>query len=351
LTKAVRLKPKKRKSGEIEMGGQDSFLDLVSNVVGILIILVMIAGIRAQSSSANVPNAPEPSVDSQTHADLQTKYEVLQDKAANTAQIRQEAEELRARSELVANQIHRQSLEHAALFDVMTSVRAAIETAAEEQSSTVKEKIEYQRQLLETNAKLEQINNTKASLQQTRPRATVLENIPTPFSKMVEEKEIHLRLLGGKIVYVPFMELLELLRRHVSEEQNRYIKQRSGNGKVGPIDNFELEFLLAVFDVQMRDRVGMRMELQYAEVVPKFEPMGEPLRTALASPDSSFRRKLALYRKDIYTVTVWVYPDSFEEYQELKKFLYEQGYSVAARPISMGHPISGSPHGTKSSAQ
>jgi hypothetical protein len=175
----------------------------------------------------------------------------------------------------------------------------------------------------------------------------VLENIPTPMSKMVgEEKEIHVRLLGGKIVYVPLVELIGQLRRHVSEELNRYVRQQTSVGKVGPVENFELEFLLTSYEMPTPG-----IALRYAEVVPKNERMGQPLREALASPQSEFLRKLSAFRRDIYTVTVWVYPDSFEEYQELKRFLHDLGYTVAARPIEMGTPISASPFGSRSSTQ
>jgi len=343
------MKLRKRKTTEIELGGQDSFLDIASNIVGALIILVMVAGIRAQYSSANIP---EPPADTHTLADIDAKYQNLQTKEDTAAKLRQDVEELKAQSQMVAEQINRQGSEYAMLFDQMTSVRAGIDSIAEEKSQSLKEKIEYQRQLLEINAKLEQIDRTKQYFQQVRPQATVLENIPTPLAKTVEdEKEIHFRLLGGRIVYVPLTELLLQLRQHVNEEQSRYVKQKTNVGKVGPIENFDLEFLLGTYDFPMRGTIGTGIELLYAEAVPKYEPLGQPIQEALASPQSEFRRKLSLFRRDIYTVTVWVYPDSFEEYQALKQFLNEHGYSMAARPTAMGHPIGASPLGTRSSTQ
>jgi len=345
------MKLRKRKTTEIELGGQDSFLDLVSNIVGILIILVMVAGVRAQFSPANDSNPAEPLADSQMLADIETKYEEMQTKAERAKRLQEDVQNLQIQSEIVTEQVHRQSTEYAALLDLMVSARADIELAAEAKSQTLKEKIEYQRRLLETNAKLEQIDREKAYFQQIRPKTTVLDNIPTPLSRTLgDDKEIHVRLLGGKIVYVPLVELTEQLRRHVSEERNRLLRQRSIAGKVGPVENFELEFVVAVHDVPVQGGMATGTELQ-AEVVPKFEPMGQPLREALASPQSEFCRKLSLFRRDIYTVTIWVYPDSFEEYQELKKFLHDLGYSVAARPMSMGDPIGASSHGTKSSTQ
>jgi len=332
---------RKRKNTEIELSGQDSFLDLVSNIVGILIILVMVAGIRAQYSSANI-------ADTQTLAELAVRYQELQTKEESALKLRMSAEALQNQSETAAQHIYWQSREYAALFDLMTSMRAGIELAAEEKSQTFKEKIEYQRQLLETSAQLEQIDKAKTYFRQVRPQAAVLENIPTPLSQTVNDKELHVRLLGGRVVYVPLMELMLQLKGHLIDEKHRLYKQVTSTGKIGPIDNFELEFLLVTHEIPMQ---GTFINLQHGEVVPAFEPQGVPLRQALTSPQSEFRRKLSSFQKSIYTVTVWIYPDSFEEYQELKQFLQEQGYSVAARPMVMGTSIGISPYGTKSSTQ
>ena len=338
------MKLRKRKITEFELGGQDSFLDLASNIVGILVILVMVAGIRAQYSTANV-------TDPQTLTQLEAKYQELQTKENEALQLRSDVEELKAQSEIVAKQIYLQSESYAELFDLMTSMRAGIDVAAEEKSQTFKEKIEYQRQLMETNAKLEQIDKARTYFRQIRPKATVLENLPTPLSQRVENKELHLRLLGGNVVVVPLDELMIQLGGLVGEEKNRYFKQKTSTGKVGPIDNFELEFLLVTYEVPMNGGIGTRIDLRYAEAVPTFEPLGQSLRQALASPQSEFRRKLSAFQKHLYTVTIWLYPDSFEEYQILKQFLQEQGYSVAARPMVMGSSIGMSPFGTKSSTQ
>ena len=338
------MKLRKYKNHDFELGGQDSFLDLVSNIVGILIILVMVAGIRAQYSSANVENTS-------ILAELEEKYQVWQTKAETAEKLQREVEKLEMQSEIVAEQLYLQSREYTAMFDLMTSMRAEIELAAEAKSQTFKEKIEHQRQLMELNAQLEQIDRAKNHLQQIRPQATVMENTPTPLSRMVETKEILVRLLGGRIAYVPLNELVIQLEGHIGEERHRYFRQRTILGKVGPIDNFEIEFLLATRDVPMHGSFETFISLQYGELVPMFEPLGQPLRQALDSPQSEFRRKLASFQRNIYAVTVWVYPDSFEEYQELKKFLQDQGYTVAARPMTMGSPIGISPHGTRSSTQ
>jgi hypothetical protein len=50
-------------------------------------------------------------------------------------------------------------------------------------------------------------------------------------------------------------------------------------------------------------------------------------------------------------VTVWVYPDSFEKFRQLKAQLFAEGFLCAARPLPEGVRIGASPQGTRSSAQ
>ncbi|MDR2117404.1 MAG: hypothetical protein LBP87_13590 [Planctomycetaceae bacterium] len=350
-------------SETIEIGGQDSFLDLVSNVVGILLILLMIAGIRAQNSPPENETINSPvtiadhEADHKILTDIQENYETLQEKEIVAAKLYEDVNSIREQMEILDEHIRTQAMQHAQLFDMMTSARAVIETVAEEKDQETKEKIEYQRQLQEIETKLEQINKTKQWLQSNRPQSTVIENIPTPIGKFVNEKEreAHFRLLGGNIVYVPFLELFEKMKLEIAQNQNQYFKQKMSENKIGPLDHFYLEYMLATHDVPMQDvygtGIGKSLQLEYAEMVPVREPLGEPLKNALHSPDSELKRRLKIYRQDIYTITVWVYPDSFEEFIELKKFLYAQGYRVAARPLEFGIPISGSPRGSKSAAQ
>ncbi len=357
---------RKRNTGTDIMGGQDSFLDIVTNVVGILIILVMIAGVKAQNapspqettSTAAAETAAvtaETATTAETLAKLDEGYKTLLEKAGAAATTRSKVEELGEQTATIQEQIQAQSEQYAQLFDLMTSVLAGIDLEAEKKDQTLKEALELKRQLLEQDAKLEQLDKTKNWMLAHRPQATVLENMPTPISRTVDDKEIQFRLKGGRIAYVPFTELFDKLKAEVSENKNRLFKQKSSSGIVGPLDGFNLQYMLVMYDVAMHDAygtgIGTRLELDYAELIPLNEQIGEPLREAIASPNSEFVNCVKRYRQDIYTITVWVYPDSFEEYRELKKFLYAKGYQVAARPLEFEQPISGSPRGTKSAAQ
>ena len=341
----------KRNTNSNTLGNQDSFLDIVTNVVGILIILVMIAGVKAQ-------NAPPPQNEDLTETlhKIDEGERQLVEKTEAAATTRMTIEELGEQTEILQEQTLAQAQQHAVLFDLMTSVRAGIEVEAEQKDQMLKDVLELKRQLLEQDAKLEQLDKTKNWMLAHRPQATVIENMPTPIGRTVDsDKEIHFRLKGGRVAFVPFSELWSKLIAEISENKNRLFKQKSASGTIGPQDGFNLQYVVIAYDVMMNDaygsRVGSQIEADYVEFVPQSDLIGEPAREAIASPNSEFVNRVKRYRQDIYAITIWVYPDSFEEYRELKKFLYAKGYQVAARPLEFDQPISASPRGTKSTAQ
>ena len=83
---------------------------------------------------------------------------------------------------------------------------------------------------------------------------------------------------------------------------------------------------------------------------PTSDDLGEPVRLALEQ-GSDFRQALAKILPGRTTITIWVYPDGFDAFRQIRKELYRLGYAIAARPLPPGTPISGSPEGSKSAAQ
>jgi hypothetical protein len=85
-------------------------------------------------------------------------------------------------------------------------------------------------------------------------------------------------------------------------------------------------------------------------LLPTSADLGEPLAAALTEP-SEFLAILNGFEPNRTTVTVWVYPDSFDAFRKLKSELFRRGYATAGRPMPEGHPIGGSPDGSRSAAQ
>ncbi len=240
------------------MGGQDSFLDIVSNIVGILIILVMIAGVRAQNSAGDQAAPTKQYVEKTQIAALEQEYDAFREKESQARRVKYDVENIKLEAALYEEQMARQAVEHAQLFDAMTSARAALEIAAEEKdqekNAALKEQMETQRQIQATETKLQQIRHTKEWIAQNRPKTTVLENIPTPISKTIneEEKEAHFRLLGGRISYVPINEFRGALDINFAQNKDAYFKKDLSEGRLGPIEDWNCEFLISRYDVPVR---------------------------------------------------------------------------------------------------
>jgi hypothetical protein len=124
---------------------------------------------------------------------------------------------------------------------------------------------------------------------------------------------------------------------------------------IGPVAGFRIRYTLERKQVALENSrrtgvTGTYASLKCLSVIPVDSRMGEPLERALAE-GSELRQTLARFRPGRSTVTIWTYPDSFEEFRRLKKVLYHMGYETAGRPLPFGIPISASPEGSRSAAE
>ncbi|MDR2642979.1 MAG: hypothetical protein LBC74_09315 [Planctomycetaceae bacterium] len=370
---------RRKKKGDVSNGmdGQDSFLDIVSNIVGILIILVMIAGVRAQNSSNNSQTQFEDEsvgmstsgshklhnesdettkyADEEMICNLEEKFNEYKTKKRDAENIKQTINDIQITSEQIAEQIQLQENEREKLLELIVNLRAEIEIRAEEQGEEAKKQIELQRKISEIDAKLTQLERTKQWLESRRPQAIKMENMPTPISKTVEEKETHFRIKHDKIVYVPINELNESFFHEFNSNRNKFFANQTTTGRVGPISDFVMNYWVVRYFAPMGgaagNGVGQRIVLEMATYTTKNNNAGTNYKEAITQSNSDFQRLIQQYRQDIYTITFWVYPDSFEAFSAVKQFLYSKGYRVAARPLNENDEIRASSRGTKSSAQ
>jgi hypothetical protein len=96
--------------------------------------------------------------------------------------------------------------------------------------------------------------------------------------------------------------------------------------------------------------VQTSVELERFVLLPDGGQLGEPVEAALRE-GSSFRNLIGSLDPDHATITVWVYPDSVNEFRTVKRALFDLGFAAAARPLPDGFPIGGSPHGSRSAAE
>ena len=176
----------------------------------------------------------------------------------------------------------------------------------------------------------------------------------TPLSRTVESEEVHFRLRAGRVAVVPMEDLAKRVRGDAQEKVYKLRNQGQIVETVGPIDGFQLRYTLVRRDAAADSRTGRGggslIQLSRFELIPVTEPMGESLEQAL-SPGSLYRQSLAGLKPRDTAITVWVYPDSFSEFRQVREDLHRLGYAVAARPLTETLFISGSPQGSKSVAE
>jgi hypothetical protein len=339
----------------------DSFLDVVANVVGIIIrlILVVWVGARSYTSITRVALPPIPAANPVHHelppdplADVieQHRRELADAQARLLAQLRKlgasepKSEEVRARLRGLADE-ERGLTEEKKVADLAHAERVR---QAETVAKSLAELGERQRHLSE---EIEALEKSAPPKQVVRYR--------TPVSRPVQTEEFFFECRGGRVTPID----LELLLADVKlglEEKGKLLRTRwQVNDVSAPVGAFRLRYTVerergvadAVFPAGEPENDGhYRYALSEWIVEPVSLDRGEDADTALKE-NSQFRRRVDRLDPLQATVTFWVYPDSFSFYRTLRDYLYERDLIVAGRPLPDGIPIVCSRRGTLSRGQ
>jgi hypothetical protein len=348
---------RRRRSHEIEFSF-DSFLDVVANVVGIIIRLILVVWVGARSYTALHPptQRAEPAAATRPDAQLQDPLEGELERqrhelAALQARLLEELRHLQAVQEdetaatgqLAGVSVRRQQLEQE---------RAALQRAGgavgRAEALSFAELRERCRKLTEEIRAVEKL-----------PAAKKVLRYQTPVSQPVHTDELHFECRHGRVAFIDLAALMEDLHNRADEHLKQLRSQWEVRGVAGPVGAFQLRYVLerergmadaALGGVAPDAQGAYRAGLSSWEVDPVAEPRGEALDAALA-PRSEFRQVADALDPQQTTVTFWAYPDSFPLYRRLRDYLYQRDVIVAGRPLPDGVPIAASKHGSRSRGQ
>ncbi len=200
----------------------------------------------------------------------------------------------------------------------------------------------------------EKLQNELSTLRQLpRPKAASILS-KAPVAKPAFSNEYHFELRRNRITFINLDRLMDLTRADAQVRIRMSDRSPAISNKIGPVGAFSLEYEL-VRTVpgsmeELMERKGIRFELSGWELVPVSDDRGEAY-DATRNPLSEFSRAVNRLSPDRSTITLWVYPDSFTLFRQIRSDLTERGFSVAARPLPKGMTIRGSPMGTQSAAQ
>ena len=327
---------------EMEFPGADSFLDVVTNIVGILIILVVVVGARARNATWNAH-------------DSDAGAEELSKESSHLAALESDARRAAGQVVGLEREIVTRSMERTSLGTLIAASEMDINHRRAALDAKSRKQYDLNRKIAAAREALYQLQADRSQVASARAPAVTVESYPTPLSRTVVGKEAHFQIKQGRICYIPIDTLLERFKSVFREKAMRLKDETELVDTVGPVQGFRMRYMLERFDIPVEGftggaRGGSYVAMTRWELVPVSGLLGEALSAAI-EPDSDFRNRLAGIHPHQYTVTLWVYEDSFAEFRQVRKELYQLGYSVAGRPLPKDTPIGGSPKGSKSAAE
>ena len=173
-------------------------------------------------------------------------------------------------------------------------------------------------------------------------------------AKPTEGTEYHFEVRRNRVAFVDLDRLVEMVKTDAK------LRLRTGGlrglvaSTVGPVGSFSLRYEMgrSVPEplAEMLNQSSMTYNLMGWEIVSDGPNRGETLETT-RSPSSSYARAVHRLNPERDTITMWIYPDGFALYRQLRDDLHAHGFLVAARPLPAGTTIKGSPSGSLSAGQ
>ncbi|MBX3422897.1 MAG: hypothetical protein KF752_15190 [Pirellulaceae bacterium] len=322
----------KRRNDDDLSVGEDSFLDTIANLVGILIILVVVVGaktkIEAEAYGRNLAQSDHSQTLEQPLEQALALERSLEDQAIALQQYELESQYRR--------------LERNALLERVVLARNQAQERLGQLDQQQRDSVEQEQLLAKLQSELDRVIHQAGETQAADRPEVILEHLPTPMAHTVFQKELHVMLRGGCVTVIPWDRLVELLKQQVPLAAQRQASRGVLEDTLGPISGFLMRF-------RMRAIPG-GFELDRFELEPTDAVHAEPLADALQD-SSRLALELASRKPRETVVTVWVYPDSFDGFRSLKAHLFSEGFLSAARPLPDSVRIGASPHGTRSNAQ
>ena len=263
--------------------GQDSFLDIVANLVGILIILVVV--VSAQAGSAK-KQEPQPNADaaariaqlkqelsrsSDTAAKLHADNHQLEDQIVEENQlaasltdkrhlmlVKLEVVKKKMAKQRVKNQFARETQrlkQESAKRDHAVAL-ANHEAALAKRELAIQKQVEFETQKRDLENQLDELLREEIALEANLIKTEVIDHFPSPIAKTVFAEEIHFRLADGKLSYVPMDELIAEMKSEWKVKSEKLQQADRTIETLGPIANYRLQYELRARDVRRQTQYG-----------------------------------------------------------------------------------------------
>jgi hypothetical protein len=338
----------------------DSFLDVVANVVGIILRLILVAWVGARAYKGALPPPPPPPPSFAAPAPLPEITDPLTETLA-----RERQELARIQAELLERlrewqQARAGGGEVGQELAALAEKQKALQTEQAALAEVVAGKAQAEKAVsLSREELLERLRKLAAEIDALKKAPSLKRDLRyhVPVSRPLQTEELMFECRGGRVTLIDIGTLVEMAQRRVRDKEKALANSWEVEDSTPAVGAFRLRYTVGR-ERGVLDGIGglpdprsnFRYGLNGWEVQPVQEERGETADAALAS-GSAFRRVADGIDPAQTAVTLWVYPDSFPLYRRLRDYLHQRDAVVAGRPLPDGVPIASRPQGTASRGQ
>ena len=321
----------------------DSFLDIVASVVSIMIIMVVMVGMRIKNAPVTVAIPANPAM------------KELEKDAATEKSLRADVFKLAEETRQLQQEAARRCMQRDVLATMVTAVEQKIQERRQNLDAAKRADFDLARGLSEAKFQLDQLHRQREQAAEAPARAgggRKLSHADQPRGGRPRgasadfQRPRAVRAVGGAAGGVQ-------VAGETAGPQAARPAGANRHGRAGRRFSPSLHPRAPRRFARGNANDRPRRQLRGAAALVAAARLERPWRAGAIGLDqgSDFRQKLAKILPGRTTITIWVYPDGFDAFREIRKELYRQNYTIAARPLPMGEPIAGSPNGSKSAAQ
>ena len=323
----------------------DSFLDVVANVCGIIIKLILVAWAGARLyhgpvvSKPFVPDAvpemvalaeaeqPDP-----LEKDVKNEIDAVARLEAELAKLLADGDAGRSMAREAADMRRREDERLSLLRDEVVALEGKAVPMAPMPDAELK-------------ARLAEVERRIAELKAS-PSPKKVHRYPTPVSQTVQSEEILFEIRGNRVTAIDLGSMVEEIQQVMKEAGDELRTRWSIERRTAPAGAFRLKYtiererplgLLGRSEFP-DDRGSFRYGLTGWEVEPMDPARGEAVEKALAA-GSNFRNIIDHLDPQVTAITLCVYPDSFDAYRRIRDHLHGKELVVAGRPLPPDVPI------------
>jgi hypothetical protein len=334
---------------EEEIPGGDSFLDVIANMVGILVLLVVCVGVRAArpvtEAVATVDTAEVESLEAEAKAAARDAMDERRRVAKLAEQAMLSQAEAASRDEARVD-----------MTAFVTKLRQELDAERAKLSEQDRRSFDTSNELAQVRLRLDELTRQQVALAAADTDAEVkhIEFDSTPIVRERVTDEVFVRLEGDRVAYVPLDELkqaLELVFDSIAQGPGGDVSKVARYERVvGPIEGFSLRCLFERGIIRSPRGTVLATQLVLARLEDQGNVVTETIDEATTTGSSVARRLDALNAKKT-VVTVVAYPDSFDTLPDLEKRLRDRGVRVAKTLQRSGQSITFSPGGRTTTLQ